>query len=110
MTERKKASDFPPEVLKLFDGYVHGACSRRDFLEQAGEVRGRELHGCGDARSLKPNFAWAQQVTKDDPRIQTEYLSYTSPQGSGKMRGYFARPAKVAASSLRSSSFTRTVA
>ena len=23
--ERKKASDFHPEVLKLFDGYVHGA-------------------------------------------------------------------------------------
>ena len=32
--ERKKASDFPPEVLKLFDGYVHGTLSRRDFLER----------------------------------------------------------------------------
>src|SRR5436309_2014280 len=31
--ERKKASDFPPEVLKLFDGYVHGMISRRDFLD-----------------------------------------------------------------------------
>ena len=33
--ERKKASDFPPEVLKLFDRYVHGVISRRDFLDRA---------------------------------------------------------------------------
>ena len=33
--ERKKASDFPPGVLKLFDGYVHGAISRREFLDGA---------------------------------------------------------------------------
>jgi carboxymethylenebutenolidase len=33
--ERKKASDFPPEVSKLFDGYVHGSITRRDFLERA---------------------------------------------------------------------------
>ena len=35
--DRLKASDFPPEVLKLFDGYVHGWLSRRDFLDRAGK-------------------------------------------------------------------------
>jgi carboxymethylenebutenolidase len=30
--ERKKASDFPQELLNLFDGYVHGMISRRQFL------------------------------------------------------------------------------
>ena len=48
--ERMKASDFPPEVLKLFDGYVHGRISRREFLDDAGEVRRRRLHRGGDAR------------------------------------------------------------
>jgi len=33
--ERMKASDFPQEVLNLFDGYVHGRMSRRDFLDNA---------------------------------------------------------------------------
>ena len=46
--------------------------------------------------SLRPNYAFAQQVAKDDPRIKTEYLTYPSPQGSGTMRGYFARPANAA--------------
>ena len=35
--ERKKASDFHPEVMKLFQGYVHGSLSRRDFLDRAGK-------------------------------------------------------------------------
>jgi carboxymethylenebutenolidase len=45
--------------------------------------------------SLRPNYAWAQQVPKDDSRIKTELLSYPSPQGSGTMRAYFAHPANA---------------
>ncbi|MBI3915683.1 MAG: dienelactone hydrolase family protein [Betaproteobacteria bacterium] len=94
--ERKKASDFPPEVLKLFDGYVHGAISRRDFLDRAAKFAVGGFTAAAMLESLKPNFAWAQQVAKDDARIRTESLTYPSPQGSGTMRGYFARPAKAA--------------
>jgi carboxymethylenebutenolidase len=93
--ERKKATDFPPEVLKLFDGYVHGALSRRDFLDRAAKFAVGSFTAAAMFESLKPNFAWAQQVPKDDTRIRTEYLTYSSPQGSGTMRGYFARPAKA---------------
>jgi carboxymethylenebutenolidase len=93
--ERKKATDFPPEVLKLFDGYVHGALSRREFLDRAAKFAVGSFTAAAMFESLKPNFAWAQQVPKDDTRIRTEYLTYSSPQGSGTMRGYFARPAKA---------------
>jgi carboxymethylenebutenolidase len=93
--ERKKATDFPPEVLKLFDGYVHGALSRREFLDRAAKFAVGSFTAAAMFESLKPNFAWAQQVPKDDSRIRTEYLAYSSPQGSGTMRGYFARPAKA---------------
>jgi carboxymethylenebutenolidase len=90
--ERKKASDFPPEVLKLFDGYIHGAISRRDFLDRAAKYAVGGFTAAAMLKSLTPNYAWAQQVAKDDPRLKTEYLTYSSPQGSGTMRGYFARP------------------
>ena len=33
--ERKKASDYPQELLNLFDRYVHGELDRRGFLEGA---------------------------------------------------------------------------
>ena len=91
--ERKKASDFPPEVLKLFDGYVHGWIGRREFLDRAAKFAVGGFTAAAMLESLRPNYAFAQQVPKDDARIKTEYLTYATPQGSGTMRGYFARPA-----------------
>ncbi len=91
--ERKKASDFPPEVLKLFDGYVHGGISRRDFLERAARHAVGGFSAVAMLEALSPNFAWAQQVKADDPRIEVGYASYPSPRGSGSMRGYVARAA-----------------
>ena len=91
--ERKKASDFPPEVLKLFDGYIHGMVSRRDFLDRAAKFAVGGVTAAAMLESLTPNYALAQQVARDDARIKTDYLDYPSPQGSGTMRGYFARPA-----------------
>jgi len=93
--DRKTASDFHPEVLKLFDGLVHGALTRREFLDHAAKYCVGGVTAAAVLEMLTPNFAWAQQVKKDDPRIKAEYDDYESPQGSGKMRGYLARPAKA---------------
>ena len=94
--ERKKASDYPQEVLDLFDGYVHGRMNRRDFLDRAAKYAVGGFTAAAMLESLRPNFAWAQQVAKDDKRISVEHLDFASPQGSGKMRGYLAKPAKAA--------------
>src|SRR5215475_13184639 len=81
--ERRKASDFHPEVLRLFDGYIHGRISRRDFLDGAAKFAVGGFTAAAMLESLRPNYAWAQQVAKNDPRITTEYVTYPSPQGSG---------------------------
>ena len=93
--ERKKASDFPPEVLKLFDGYVHGFISRRAFLDGAARFAVGGFTAAAMLESLRPNYALAQQVAKNDPRIKTESVTYPSSQGSGTMRGYLAEPASA---------------
>ena len=93
MTTRKQASDFPQEVLALFDGYVHGHIQRRDFLEGAGKVLGGGAAALAVLEALRPNYAWARQVAPDDPGILQEYVTYPSPSGSGTMRGYMAVPA-----------------
>jgi carboxymethylenebutenolidase len=94
--QRMKARDFPPEVLKIFDGYVHGEIGRRDFLDRATKFAVSGISAAAMLESLRPNYALAQQVPKTDARIHAEYLTYASPQGSGTMRGYFVRPAKPA--------------
>ena len=93
--ERKKASDFPQELLDLFHLYVHGDLDRRGFLEKAGKFAVGGLTAMGILDMLKPNYAWAQQVPKDDKRIRAEYATVPSPQGNGSIKGYLVRPASA---------------
>jgi carboxymethylenebutenolidase len=94
--EQKTAADFDPQVLILFDAYVHGALDRRGFLGKAAKYAVGGVTATMLLDSLNPRFAQAQQVAKDDARLKTEYVSFPSPQGTGTMKGYFARPAKAA--------------
>ena len=87
-----KASDFDPRVLKLFDGYVHGTVSRRQFIDQAAAFT---VSGAAILASLSPDYARAQQVDPEDLSISVSYKKYASPEGGGEMRGYFARPAVI---------------
>jgi carboxymethylenebutenolidase len=91
--ERLKASDFPQEVLNLFDRYIHGGIGRREFLEGASKFAVGSFTAAAMLDALMPNYALGQQVAKEDKRIKTEYLTYPSPKGSGTMKGYFAQPA-----------------
>ena len=93
--ERKKATDFPQELLNMFDQYVHGDINRRQFLEGANRFAIGGLTAAALFESLRPNFAWAQQVAKDDSRIKTESATVPSPQGNGNIRGYLVRPANA---------------
>jgi carboxymethylenebutenolidase len=91
-----KAGDFPPEVLSLFDKYVHNLIDRRGFLEGAAKFAAGGLTAAAFLEALSPRFAEAQQVPKADPRINAEYLEFPSPQGYGKGRGYLVTPAAAA--------------
>lgn len=93
--ERKKASDYPQELLNLFDHYVHGEIDRRAFLDGAKKFAGIGMSAAAIWESLRPNYAWAQQVPKDDARIKTEMVTVDSPKGNGSIKGYLARPANA---------------
>jgi carboxymethylenebutenolidase len=94
--ERKKASDYPQELLDLFDRYVHGDLDRRGFLDGAKKFAIGGLTATAIWESLRPNYAWAQQVPKNDSRLKTEYVTVPSPQGNGNIKGYLVRPVKAA--------------
>jgi carboxymethylenebutenolidase len=93
--ERKKASDFPQELLNLFDLYVHGDIDRRAFLDGAKRFATGSMTAAALFESLRPNYAWAEQVPKDDSRIKTETATVASPHGNGEIRGYLVRPARA---------------
>jgi len=91
---RLTSSDFDPEVLKLFDGYVHGRLSRRDFLSRAGRYAAGGVTAATLLAQLSPSFA-APLVAPADARLKTSYEEFPSPQGYGKLRGYLAMPANA---------------
>jgi carboxymethylenebutenolidase len=93
--ERKKASAFPQGLLDLFDGYVHGGMSRRDFLDRAQKFAVGGVTAAALFQMLKPNYAWAIQIPADDKRIRAEYDTVPSPQGNGNIKGYLVRPANA---------------
>jgi carboxymethylenebutenolidase len=91
--KRLTAKDFQPEILQLFDRYVHGDISRRGFLDSAAGVVGSGVTAAGLLAALNPQFAQAQQIKPDDARLQTRYLDFASPAGNGTVHGYLAKPA-----------------
>ncbi|MFN3984479.1 MAG: YghX family hydrolase [Rhodocyclaceae bacterium] len=93
---RPTARDFHPELLELYDFYVHGRITRRDFLERAGKYTVGGLTAAAILASLSPNYALARQVDFTDPDIVPEYITYPSPNGHGSVRGYLVRPAAAA--------------
>ena len=92
--ERKVASDYPQELLDLFHEYQHGDITRRAFLDRAAKFAVGGLTVATIFESLRPNYAWAQQVPPDDKRIKVGYETVQSPEGNGSIKGYLARPAK----------------
>jgi len=94
MEERKTAHDFDQDLLILFDAYVHGVIDRRSFLDQASRFAIGGVTAAMLLEQLSPKFIERTVVAKDDARLAAEYVEYDSPNGSGKMRGYLAKPDK----------------
>jgi carboxymethylenebutenolidase len=92
---RMRASDFDPHILEIFDGYVHGKLSKREFIRQAGRYAAAGVTGAMILSQLSPDYALAQQVAPDDPAIRTERVEYKSPEGHGTVKGLMAWPAKA---------------
>ena len=93
---KQTASDFHPEVLKLFDSYVHGGIDRRGFLDGAARFAVGGVSAAALLEALSPKFAQAQQVAPTDARIKAEWVEFESPLGYAKVRGYLVRPANAA--------------
>ncbi|QDU90466.1 Carboxymethylenebutenolidase [Pirellulimonas nuda] len=93
--QRKSADDFDQGVLDLYDDYAHGRLDRRDYIKRLGAFAVGGLTVEALLANLSPNYAWAEQVKPNDPRIKAERVTYASPDGAGEMKGLLAHPAKA---------------
>ena len=82
----------PTEAIELYNRYIHGEISRRDFLNGAKRFTIAGLTAGAILDALMPNYAAGQQVSKTDDRIKASYVTVPSPQGNGSIKGYLVRP------------------
>jgi carboxymethylenebutenolidase len=95
MEQPKKAPQFAPELIQLYNVYIHGGMSRREFFEATKKFAVGGLTAAAIVEGLMPNYALGQQVPKDDKRLKTEYATVPSPQGNQNIKGYLVRPANA---------------
>lgn len=88
-------SNLPLEAVQLYNTYIHGGMSRRDFMNGLQKFAVGGLTAAAIAQALLPNYAAAQQVAKNDDRIKASYETIPSPNGNGTIKGYFVRPASA---------------
>lgn len=92
---RLTARDFSPELLELYDFYVHGGITKREFLKRAARFAVGGATAASLLTALKPDYALAEQVRFTDPEIVPQYIMYPSAKGHGEVRAYLVRPAKA---------------
>jgi carboxymethylenebutenolidase len=90
---RRHAEEFPAEVLKLFDAYIHGGLSRRGFLERAARHAAGAAGAAAMLAALTPDYTLAAEVAKDDARIAAAYVDYSVVGTGDTIRGYLVHPA-----------------
>jgi carboxymethylenebutenolidase len=95
ITMPKERRTVPPEAIELYNQYIHGEISRRDFFNGAKRFAVAGLTAGAIVNALMPNYAEAQVVSKTDDRIIANYVTVPSPQGNGSIKGYLVRPSSA---------------
>src|SRR5271170_7914009 len=85
-------SKLPREAIQLYNLFIHGEISRRDFMDGVQRFAVGGLTAAAIIEALMPNYAAGQQVSKTDDRIKASYETVPSPQGNGSIKGYLVRP------------------
>jgi carboxymethylenebutenolidase len=82
----------PREAIELYNLFIHGEISRRDFMDGVQRFAAGGLAAATIIEALMPNYALGQQVSRTDDRIKATYETVASPQGNGSIKGYLVRP------------------
>jgi carboxymethylenebutenolidase len=78
------------EIIDLYGEYTKGSMDRREFLKKLAVLAGGIAAASALLPQLERNYAMAEVIAKDDPRLDTEYVKY--PGETGEVRASFARP------------------
>lgn len=87
-----KDTDIAQDLYDIYDYYVHSKIDRRQFIDRISTYAVGGITVPAILSFLMPNYAGAQQVRAEDPRVKSDYIAYKSAKGGGTIKGLLAQP------------------
>jgi carboxymethylenebutenolidase len=87
-----KKEDINQEVFDLYDDYAHNKLNRRQFVEKLGIYAVGGLTVSSLLSFMSPDYVNSLLVQPDDPTLDSDYITYESPNGGGKIKGLLSQP------------------
>ncbi|MEZ4803805.1 MAG: dienelactone hydrolase family protein [Gelidibacter sp.] len=90
-----KKEDIHQDVFDLYDDYAHNKLERRQFVEKL------SLYAIGGVTVgsllsfMSPDYVTTLLVDKDDPRLESGYVTYESPKGGGSIKALLSTPKEL---------------
>lgn len=90
--KKLKKEDIQQQVFDLYDEYAHNKLERREFMQKLSLFAVGGITIPSLLSFVMPNYKAAITVPPDDPRIESDFITYNSPKGGGSIRGLFSKP------------------
>jgi carboxymethylenebutenolidase len=88
-----RKEDIKQEVFDLYDDYAHNRIDRRDFIQKLSAYAVGGITVTALTSFLMPDYKGQIQIHANDPRLESEYITYPSPAGAGTIKALLSKPA-----------------
>ncbi len=84
--------DISQEMFDLYDDYAHNKIERRQFIEKLSLFAVGSVTLPSLLSFMTPNYVDSRLIESNDPRLQSEFITYESPKGGGTIKGLLSQP------------------
>ncbi|TDT39565.1 carboxymethylenebutenolidase [Maribacter spongiicola] len=90
-----KKEDIKQEVFDLYDAYAHNKLERRDFVQKLSMYAVGGLTVPSLMSFLMPDYENTFLVDKNNPDLDSDFITYSSAKGGGKIKALLSKPKSV---------------
>tara|TARA_R110002051_G_scaffold292072_1_gene356319 strand:- start:13152 stop:14036 length:885 start_codon:yes stop_codon:yes gene_type:complete len=88
-----RKEDIAQEVFDLYDDYAHNKINRRVFIDRLSVFAVGSITVPALLSFVSPDYINTQIIPSQDNRLDSDYITYDSPKGGGKIKGLLSMPA-----------------
>jgi carboxymethylenebutenolidase len=87
-----KKEEISQEILDLYDDYAHNKLDRRKFIERLSIYAVGGLTVPSIMSFIMPKYKENITIPANDPRLDSKFITYSSPKGGGEIKGLLSIP------------------